>query len=437
MHFFGFFQKCFHPLRVKRFFHNNKAFPITLLLSAFFLMAGCERSAPSTASPPQVDYIRINTVSIPLTKELSGRANAYVVAEVRPQVSGIIQARLFTEGDDVKAGDTLYQIDPALYRAARQRAEASVKETQANLEVLRLTEKRYAGIVDRNAISRQQYDDTVAARKQAEARLALAEAERETATINLNYTRVTSPVDGRIGRSSVTPGALVTQNQAEALATVQQIDPLYVDITESSVDYLRWKEDLRDGNLHLDDDALRVTLILDNDRPYVRRVALRDAGGNIRYETEPVVGSLEFEGITVDRSTGMLGLRAVFPNPDHLLLPGMYVRAVLNEGVRHNAILVPKRAVFRNNRGEAVAQILMRRDSAGAEALYDIETRIVVINRSIGNYWLIDSGLADGDLLMVEGFSKVRAGQPVTAEENPDIAARQRETVLTLQQQGR
>jgi RND family efflux transporter, MFP subunit len=357
-----------------------------------------------------------------------------VVSEVRPQVSGIIRERLFTEGADVQAGQVLYQIDDALYQAAHNRARAALMEAEANLNAARLLSDRSARLVQTKAISRQDYDNAVSSRGQSEARVAAARAELETAAINLEYTKVTSPVHGRIGSSAVTPGALVTQNQAAPLAIVQQLDPIYVDITQSSSELLRLREAMDKGTLSRSDAFARVGLILENGKPYVSLKPVSEAEQSpdadvsslyvSRFEEEPVHGSLEFSDVTVDQSTGVIRMRALFPNPDLILLPGMYVRLVLEEGVRNAAILLPQRAVQRDNRGQAVVWVLtpvptpaLAQEGAQGEDLFLAEQRILLLDRALDNQWLVSGGLKAGELVLVEGISKIRAGRPVKAEE--------------------
>ena len=395
-----------------------------VLFFAVCSLTGCKDEPLRQAETPTVRFIRVEPVSLTLTRELPGRTSAFIVSDVRPQVSGIIQKRLFVEGADVKAGDVLYQIDDALYRAAHSRAQAALMEAEANLVAARLLAERVTRLVENKAISRQDHDNAVASRGQAEARVAAARAELETAAINLEYTKVTAPVSGRIGTSTVTPGALVTQNQAAPLATVQQLDPIYVDLTQSSAELLRLRAALDNGMLKLSDGAFVVSLNLENGKPYthrtqavdpVARAPLFNQEGKPVNEDQPLYGRLEFSDVTVEQSTGVVRLRALFPNPDYLLLPGMYVRAVLEEGVNHNAILLPQRAVLRDNRGQAVIWVLT--PSTQEPGLYDAEQRVLSLDRAVNNQWLVSGGLKAGELVLVEGSTKLRFGRAVQAVE--------------------
>jgi len=326
--------------------------------------------------------------SVTLTTELPGRTSAHLVAEVRPQVGGIIQQRLFTEGSDVKAGQALYQIDPATYKAAFASARAAQAKAEANLIPARLKEQRFRDLVKIKAVSQQDYDDANAALKQAEADLASSKAAVESARINLAYTRVTAPISGRIGRSTVTTGALVTASQPAALATIQQLSSMYVDVTQSSAEMLRLKRQLASGLLK--DNAAaqaRVRLLLEDGSAY------------------PVPGSLKFSEVTVEESTGSITLRAVFPNPKQVLLPGMFVRAVLEEGVDDQAILVPQRGVTRNPAGNALVMVVGPEDK--------VEQRLVKVARTIGDSWLVSEGLKAGDRVILEGIQKAKPGSPV------------------------
>jgi membrane fusion protein (multidrug efflux system) len=311
-----------------------------------------------------------------------------MVAEVRPQVSGIVKKRLFTEGSDVKAGQLLYQIDPATYEAAFASAKASQARVEASLVSVRLTEERYRDLVKIKAVSQQDYDNAFAALKQAEADLAFAKAAIETARINLAYTKIVAPISGRIGRSTVTDGALVTANQPAALATIQQLDSMYVDATQTTADMLKLKQNLANGIMKKSSTA-QVKLILEDGSKY------------------PLTGTLKFSEVTVDQSTGSVILRAVFPNPNQTLLPGMFVRAVLEEGVNENAILVPQRGVTRNPKGDALVMIVGAEEKA--------EPRPIKVVRTVGDNWLVSEGLKPGDRVILEGLQKARPGTPVKA----------------------
>jgi len=362
-----------------------------VLLSGSLALAGCGKK-PAAGGPPQgppeVAVIEVKPQRVALTTELPGRTSPYLIAEVRPQVSGIIQKRVFTEGSDVKAGQVLYQIDPATYQAAYASAKASEARAEANLLPARLKEERFRELVKINAVSKQDYDNAYAALKQAEAEVAAAKAALETARINLAYTRVIAPISGRIGRSAVTDGALVTANQAGALATVQQLSTMYVDVTQSSSDMLKLNRSLATGLLKRDQAGqARVKLLLEDGTPY------------------PVTGTLKFSDVTVDQSTGSITVRAMFPNPQQTLLPGMFVRAILEEGINESAILIPQRGVTRNAAGQAVVMVV------GAES--KVEPRPIQVARTVGDSWLVSGGLNAGDKVILEGLQKARPGTPV------------------------
>ena len=356
------------------------------------MLTGCGKktaSGPPPSGPPEVGVVVVQPQRVALTTELPGRTSPYLIAEVRPQVNGIIQRRIFTEGSDVKAGQVLYQIDPSTYQAAFASAKAAEARAEANLATVRLKEGRYKDLVKIKAVSQQDYDDAYAALKQAEADVASTKAAVETARINLDYTKVTAPISGRIGRSTVTDGALVTASQPAALATIQQLSSMYVDVTQSSSDLLKLKQNLASGMLKKDHDAVqaRVKLLLEDGSAY------------------PLPGVLKFSEVTVDQSTGSVTLRAIFPNPDQTLLPGMFVRALVEEGINEQAILVPQRGVTRNPKGEAMVMVV------GAEE--KVEPRIIKVVRTVGDNWLVSEGLKAGDRVIVEGIQKARPGTQV------------------------
>jgi len=368
---------------------------VVVALASALALAACSDGGPQgqaaggTPAATPVGVIVASTEAVRLTTELPGRTAAYMVAEVRPQVSGIVQRRMFTEGSEVTEGQTLYQIDPASYRATLESARAGLSRAEANHYAVRLKAQRYADLGKKGMISKQADDDTTAALKQAEADVASARAALEKARIDLAYTRVPSPIAGRSGRSSVTAGALVTANQPAALTTVQQLDPIYVDLTQSSVELLRLKRDLADGTLqHLAEQVVPVRLLLEDGSEYAAS------------------GRLAFSGISVDTDTGSVTLRAVFPNPQGELLPGMYVRARLAQGEIEKAILVPHAAVTHDRRGNAVVMVVGTEDK--------VEARPVTTTRSIGDKWLVSAGLAAGDRIIVDGLQKIRPGAPVT-----------------------
>lgn len=323
---------------------------------------------------PEVAVVTIQTKPVVTTTELSGRTSANQVAEVRPQVGGIVQKRFFTEGSDVKAGQTLFQIDPALYQTALARAEA-------NLTALQLKTNRLRELLADKAVSKQEYDDVEAAFKQLQ-------AEVQTARINLKYTSITAPISGRIGKSNVTEGALVTAYQPLALATIQKMDPMYVDVTQSTSDILKLRRQFQEGQLARNGENQRqVKLLLDDGSEY------------------PLKGKLQFQDVTVDPTTGSVILRMVFPNPKGVLMPGMFVRAIIQEGIHKNAILVPQQAVSRDPKGNPQVLIV---DKDG-----NVQQKQLTLDRAIGNEWLVSSGLEQGDQVIVEGISKVKPGSPV------------------------
>ncbi len=347
------------------------------LLVSVLLLSACQPSA-DTAAPaqakPKVGVVVLQAEPFELISELPGRTAAYRVAEVRPQVSGIIQKRLFAEGSEVKGGDQLYQIDPAVYEANLQSARAGVLSSRSLAE-------RYATLVKQEAVSRQQYDEARAASLQADAALKQAE-------IDLRYTKVLAPISGRIGRSAASEGALVTSGQANELATIQQIDPIYVDVVRSAREMLNLRREMDAGQLQMaGDDAARVTLTLEDGSQYEH------------------AGQLEFSEVSVDASTGSVTLRAVFPNPERLLLPGMFVRAQLVSGQRAEAILAPQQGVTRNPRGEPVAMVVNGQGQ--------VEQRVLSAERTVGDRWLVSAGLQAGDQLITEGLQFIRAGDEV------------------------
>jgi len=360
------------------------------LLGGLFL-GGCDNPRQSQPSPvPEVGTVTIQPQQLVLTTELPGRTCAYRVAEIRPQVNGIIQRRLFTEGSDVKVGDVLYQIDPAPFQAALDSARAALAKSEANLTVTRLRFERYKKLLAEKAVSQQEYDDREAALKQAEADIEYCKAAVETARINLDYTRVTAPISGRIGKSNVTDGALVTAYQAPPLATIQQLDPIYVDVPQSTTELLSLKRRLAAGRLNHDGiNQNKVKVILQDSSEYLQE------------------GTLQFRDVTVDPATGSVILRVVVPNPEGVLLPGMFVRAVVEEGITEEAILVPQQGVSRTPKGEPFALVV--HDSG------KVEQRMLALNRAIGDKWLVSSGLSAGDRVVVEGMLKVRPGSAVKA----------------------
>jgi membrane fusion protein (multidrug efflux system) len=357
------------------------------LITATALVAGCSKTTTEApqAQVAEVGVYKVAPQALQITTELPGRTAAFQVAEVRPQVNGLIQKRLFVEGTDVKAGTALYQIDPAIYQASVNSAKAALAKAKANLMTSGPKVSRYKELVAIEGVSRQDYEDAVASDAQSKADVESAAAALEEAQINLKYTHVYAPISGRISRSAVTPGALVTANQTDPLTTVQQLDPIYVDITQSSEDLLRLKREMESGSLKQSGQA-NVSLVLADGTKYAQ------------------AGKLQFSGVSVDTATGNVVLRALFPNPKHDLLPGMFVRAVVEAGVNEQAIAVPQQGVTRNQKGEATALVL--------NAQGKVEQRVLVTSGTQGDKWLIKSGLAAGDLVIVEGVQKVKPGAP-------------------------
>lgn len=379
--------------------------PLAIALATVTVLSACGQGAqqgaggaPGGPGMPSVGVIVAEASSVPLVSELSGRTTPFMVAELRPQVSGIVHKRLFTEGSEVKAGQTLYQIDPATYQAAYDSARASLARAEANLYSARLKAERHAELVKIEAVSKQANDDAIAALKQAEADLAAARAALDKAKIDLDFTRVASPISGRIGRSTVTPGALVTANQADSLATVQQLDPIYVDLTQSTGELLQMRRALEAGKLKpVGDQSVPVRLVLEDGSLYAAE------------------GKLAFSEVSVDTGTGSVTLRAIFPNVKGELLPGMYVRARLVQGQAEEAILVPHAAVSRDPRGNATVMVVGAEDK--------VEAKVVQTARSQGDKWVVTEGLRAGDRVIVEGLQKVRPGVQVQAQPLAPVAA--------------
>lgn len=345
------------------------------------------QAAPAQPSAVEVGIVAVQPENLPLTAELPGRTAAYRVAEIRPQVTGIVLKRLFTEGSEVKAGQQLYQIDPATYQAAVQSAQADLAKARANLKSIEAKAARYADLVQINAVSRQDYDDVVASLEQAKAQIMVAQAALETARINLEYTRVYAPITGRIGKSLVTEGALVTANQPNALATITQLDPIYVDLSQSSAELMQLKQSLSAGKAQ-EAERATVSLMLDGmDQPYAH------------------TGELQFSDVTVDQSTGAVQLRALFPNPDKQLYPGLFVRARVEQGVRENALLVPQQALIRKPDGSSMVWVVGPDNKVVA--------RPVVAAQAVGDRWLVTDGLQSGDRVVTTGLQKIGPGVEV------------------------
>lgn len=359
---------------------------VTALVTAVALaslLSGCKKEeAAPPAQAPQVGVVTIQPQAFTLTSELPGRTTAFRIAEVRPQVNGIILKRLFKEGGDVKEGQQLYQIDPSVYEASLKSAEASLQSTKSISD-------RYKQLVNEQAVSRQEYDTAVANRLTSEANL-------QSAQINVRYTKVFAPISGRIGRSSVTEGALVSSGQTNAMATIQQLDPIYVDVTQSSVELLELRRELESGRLQkAGDNAAKVKLTLEDGSQYSQE------------------GKLEFSEVSVDETTGSVTLRAVFPNPDHTLLPGMFVHAQLQAGVNSAAILAPQQGVTRDLKGTPTALVV------GADN--KVELRQLKASRTVGSQWLVEDGLKAGDRVITEGLQFVRPGVEVKATEATNV----------------
>ncbi len=358
-------------------------------------VAGCGAKAaggpPGSPGAVPVTVVTLRAQAVTLTRELPGRTRAFLVSDVRPQANGIIRQRLFTEGGLVHAGETLYQLDDTLYRAQYDNSAAALARAEATLQNARLNAKRSAALVKIDAVSAQDDETAVATLAEAEADAAAARAALETSRVNLAYTRITAPISGRIGMSSVTPGALVLSGQTAALATVQQLDPIYVEFSEASGEWLKLREEIAAGHLRPGGAGAQVAILLEDGSRY------------------PHAGRLQFADVTVDPATGSFVLRAIVPNPDGVLLPGMYVRAVLDEGVRNDTVLVPQAGISRDPNGDATALVV----GDGGHA----ELRQVKVSRTVGDAWVVDGGLSAGDRVIVEGLQKVRPGAPVAASE--------------------
>lgn len=362
-------------------------------LAVSVALSGCGEPQQSAAPTPQampVGVVTMKEQTVTLTKELPGRIAASQIAEIRPQVSGIIQSRLFVEGSEVKAGQTLYQIDPATFEANVASAEAAVAKAHASIASKNAKNTRYTELLKINAVSQQDFDEAAASFKEAQADLLTAKAQLKTAQINLNYSKVSAPINGQISKSNVTVGALVSANQTTPLATVTQLDPIYVDLVQSSSELLALKLALKSGAISSDESVqTEVELKLENGSVYSHK------------------GTLQFSEVTVEPGTGSVTLRAQFANPDKLLLPGMYVRAVIVEGVKTDAILAPQRGVSHNNKGQATTMVVNKDGK--------VETRILQAERTIGANWLVEKGLSHGDQVIIEGLQKIHPGASVQA----------------------
>ncbi|MFN6980775.1 MAG: efflux RND transporter periplasmic adaptor subunit [Brevundimonas sp.] len=354
-------------------------------LAAVLLLSACADKAPPAPPPTEVGFVTLTTQAVPITTELTGRLTSPAVSEVRPQVNGLIRRRLFEEGAYVRAGQALYELDSRVYEASRNEASAQLENAQAQLTTAQAKASRYEGLTEMDAVSGQDADDVIAAARQARASVAQAQATLRSAELNLGFTRITAPISGRIGRSLLTQGALVTANQADPLATIQAMDPIFIDITESSTRILEIRQALANGGLNA--ASASVTLILEDGTEYGQ------------------AGTITFTDAVVDEATGAVTIRARIPNPNGLLLPGMFVRVRVEEGVVPNGILAPQQGISRSTGGQATAMVLT--------AANKVEQRKVVTYRAIGDQWLITSGLRAGDRLIVEGTSKATVGQTV------------------------
>ncbi|MFT3829654.1 MAG: efflux RND transporter periplasmic adaptor subunit [Opitutaceae bacterium] len=383
-------------------FRRRSLRALPLLATCALALAACNRqAAPVAMPPPEVATITVAQQPLVLTTELPGRVSAFRVAEIRPQVNGLIKRRLYTEGAAVAAGEVLYQIEPSPLQAVYDSALAALARAEANLPAARALAERYEGLAVDKAVSAQTLENALAARRQAEADVLYYKAAAETARINLGYTQITSPIAGRTGPSSVTDGAIVTAYQGSPLTSVQQLDPIYVDVPQSTSEILRLERRLADGRLAADKTArTSVQLIEEDGTPYRQN------------------GTLEFRDVTVDQTTGAVTLRMVFPNSDGILLPGMFVRAVVNEGVKPDAILIPQQSVLRDPRGNPYVLLVDPNNV--------VQRQAVTIDRAIANQWFVTDGLKAGDRLMVEGFQRSRPGitvKPVAAASTTTASA--------------
>jgi membrane fusion protein (multidrug efflux system) len=364
-------------------------------LASLLLVGGCQSGKGRQTAPapvPEVTTVKVSMGPVALTTELPGRTSAYLAAEIRPQVNGIIQKRLFTEGSNVRTGQVLYQIDPAPFQANLDNAKAAAAKAEANLNAIRSRAERFKELLPDKAVSQQEYDDAAAALKQTEADIEYWKAMVQTARINLGYTRITAPISGRIGKSNVTEGALVTAQQSAPLSMIQQLDSVYVDVPQSTTELLRLKRSMEGGHLNQGGaNQKKVKLFLEDGSAY------------------PLAGTLQFRDVTVDPTTGSVILRVVFPNPKGVLLPGMFVRAVVQEGIKEQAILIPQQAVSRDPKGNPFALVVDAGDK--------VSQRMLTLDRAIGDKWLVTTGLASGDRVIVEGMQRIRPG--VSVKEAP------------------
>lgn len=384
---------------------NKKIWRTISVVCLALLLAGCDepKEKEAEAEIEHVRYLKLKTEELILTSILPGRVSPLALAEIRPQVDGIITERLFEEGSTVQKGQTLYRIDAAPYQAAYAAALASLNEAKAHEAALALLEKRQRRLLPGLSISRQDLDNTISQHGQALARVSKAQADLENAAINLSYTEIKAPVSGRIGAATITIGALVTANQASALAVIRQIDRVYIDMTQSSADIIRLRRAIAQRMMSVSRDTTKVRLKLEDGSPYTTIT-------QVHSESSPhwIQGELLFSEVFVEQSTGNVKLRAVIDNPDGLLLPGMYVTAIIEEGTINNAMLIPQRSVMANNMGGHAVFLLQKDDGT-----FRVIRREVTLDRAIGNRWLIKDGLKEGDLLVVDGLQKAVPGMPV------------------------
>lgn len=361
-----------------------------MLAGLAMIIAGCDQkpNVPTGNAATEVGVVTLKAEPVTLYSNLTGRVTASMVSDVRPQVDGIIKKRLFREGDEVKEGQILYQIDPASYQASYDQAVAQLNNAIAVVKSSKLKAERYAALLKEKGVSRQDADDAQATYQQNVASVAQYRAAAESARISLGYTQIKAPISGRIGISSVTPGALVTASQTDALATIRALDPIYVDLTQSSTQLLKLRKQQATGQKT---DTVPVTVMLEDGTKY------------------PQTGRLELAEVAVDESTGTVTLRAIFPNPEHELLPGMYVRATVSNGVKNDGILAPQQGITRDAKGNATALVVGKENK--------VESRELTTDRVIGNKWLVTKGLSAGDKLIIEGTGKVQAGMEVKATE--------------------
>ncbi len=368
-----------------------KLLAVCCLLSACNEKSGGAQQSNAAGVKPEVSAVTLHVQSVALTAEVPGRTAASLIAEVRPQVGGIIRARNFKEGSEVKAGDILYEIDPSAYQASYDSAAAALQKAQGAVPSAQAKVDRYKGLTSQAVVSKQDLDDAQSTLTQALADVAAAKAALETARINLDYTKIRAPISGRIDASAVTVGALVTAEQTTALATINQLDPINVDVTQSNTNLLALRRAVAEGRLKVVGSNVSVKLRLEDGTAY------------------PLPGAFEFSVASVSETLGTVTARASFPNPDRLLLPGMYVRATIEEGIAPNSFLVPQRAVTRNTKGEPIAMFV---DADGK-----VHQRVLVTQRSIGNSWLVGEGIKDGERVVVEGIQRIRDGQDVKVDD--------------------